>query len=482
MAVAAVLPPLSMAASEPILQKNQPAVSEQASAPTALYEKAQKAAARGDAKAAANLFLKAAKQGYAPAQYELALCYERCYGVSGNLAKARKWLEKAAEQKYGPAEFKIGWCQIYVNPLYHAKEEGDTSYRRWYLKAAEHGSGEALRMTGFWYLVGYHCPKNPLRAVKYLSQAVEQGDAIACYYLAQIYERGEKGVPADAAKAKKYYDRMEREKAREVEDYRKAAEGGDVRALYELASCYKRGFGVSADEEKARELLQKAAEKGYAMAQVDFASGYCRGDAAKEVEWWTKAAEQGHAGGMCCLAACYQEGRGVPQDAAKAEEYLKRAAELGSEYAIKSLGEACRDRKDMAGAVKWLSKVAKEDAYSAYHLGLCYREGNEEVPKNTDKAIEYFKMGADLDSALAQIDLAKMYLAGDEVAKDEAKAVELLTKAIRRRFPEAEYELGCCYRDGKGVGKDIARARELFAEAAKQGHEQAKAALEQLGQ
>lgn len=474
MAVAAVLPPLSMAASEPILQKNQPAVSEQASAPAALYEKAQKAAARGDAKTAAKLFLKAAKQGYAPAQYELALCYERCYGVPNNITKARKWLEKAAEQKYGPAEFKIGWHYVY---------EADQRCRRWCIKAAEHGSVEATRMVGYWYVVGHQCSKNPSRGVEYLSKAAEQGDAFACASLSQIYERGEMGVPADAAKAKKYRDMEEREKAREVEEYRKAAEGGDVRALYELASCYKRGLlGVSADEGKARELLQKAAEKGYAKAQVDFASDYCREDAAKAVEWWTKAAEQGHVGGLCSLEHCYREGRGVPQDAAKAEEYLKQAAELGAEYAIKSLGEACRERKDMAGAVKWLSKVAKEDGYSAYHLGLCYREGNEEVPKNTAKAIEYFKMGADLNSALAQIDLAKMYLAGDEVAKDEAKAVELLTKAIKRRFPEAEYELGCCYRDGKGVGKDIARARELFDEAAKQGHEQAKAALEQLGQ
>ena len=51
-----------------------------------------------DMHAAANWFRKAADQGNAQAQYNLALCYERGEGVPADTATALSWYEKAAAQ------------------------------------------------------------------------------------------------------------------------------------------------------------------------------------------------------------------------------------------------------------------------------------------------------------------------------------------------------------------------------------------------
>jgi TPR repeat protein len=50
---------------------------------------------------AAELFLKAAELGYAPAQYNLGYCYKYGDGVPRDLTKSAEWYRKAAEQGIG---------------------------------------------------------------------------------------------------------------------------------------------------------------------------------------------------------------------------------------------------------------------------------------------------------------------------------------------------------------------------------------------
>ena len=49
----------------------------------------------------------------------------------------------------------------------------------------------------------------------------------------------------------------------------------------------------------------------------------------KAVEWWTKAAEQGHAEAQCNLGRCYSDGDGVAMDKKKAVEWFTKAAKQG---------------------------------------------------------------------------------------------------------------------------------------------------------
>ena len=55
-------------------------------------------------------YRKAAEQNYAPAQYNLGLCYEHGNGVAENRVEAAKWYRKAAEQNYADAQYNLGIC------------------------------------------------------------------------------------------------------------------------------------------------------------------------------------------------------------------------------------------------------------------------------------------------------------------------------------------------------------------------------------
>jgi len=81
-------------------------------------------------------------------------------------------------------------------------------------------------------------------------------------------------------------------------DYRAAAEKGDAEAQFNLALCYKNGWGVSKNMAEAVKWYQKAAEKEYAPAQFNLALCYKNGwgvskNMAEAVKWYQKAARHG---------------------------------------------------------------------------------------------------------------------------------------------------------------------------------------------
>lgn len=141
----------------------------------------------------------------------------------------------------------------------------------------------------------------------------------------------------------------------------------DMQAL--LGVCYLKGWGVEASETKAWQLFA-AVEKESPFAQ--FCLGVCcetsgvgeadkwyrlaasngcwkaaalletRSPQAKKVakHWFElcrKYAQIGQADAMFNLAQCYKEGKGVAQNDAKADEWYRKAAELGSSDASKAL-------------------------------------------------------------------------------------------------------------------------------------------------
>ena len=55
-------------------------------------------------------YRKAAEQNYAPAQYNLGLCYDHGDGVAENQVEAVKWYRKAAEQNDAEAQYNLGIC------------------------------------------------------------------------------------------------------------------------------------------------------------------------------------------------------------------------------------------------------------------------------------------------------------------------------------------------------------------------------------
>ncbi|MBT5159564.1 MAG: sel1 repeat family protein, partial [Alphaproteobacteria bacterium] len=62
-----------------------------------------------DYKEAAKWYLKAAKQGYAKAQFNLGVKYDDGQGVTQDYKEAAKWYLKAAKQGYAKAQINLGF-------------------------------------------------------------------------------------------------------------------------------------------------------------------------------------------------------------------------------------------------------------------------------------------------------------------------------------------------------------------------------------
>ena len=142
------------------------------------------------------------------------------------------------------------------------------------------------------------------------------------------------------------------------------------------------------------------------------------------------AAEKGHKKAQYRVGLCYDKGRGVTEDDAKAVAWYQKAVDQGY-------------------------------AKAQYQLGKCYKNG-EGIAKDEKKAVELFMLAAKQDNGDAQYQLAKCYLKGKGVAKDEAKAKSWLKKAVKNE------------KDGKAIRKDIEKDAANGKDDAKQLKEMMK--------
>jgi TPR repeat protein len=166
-----------------------------------------------------------------------------------------------------------------------------------------------------------------------LEKAADNGDMSAMFNLGLRYADGQ-GVAQDYAKAREWYER--------------AAAKGDPRAMSSLGWLYESGQGVTQDYAKAREWFEKAADKGDANAMRGLGWRYESGqgvarDYAKAREWYEKAAAKGDPRAMYSLGGLYESGQGVAQDYAKAREWYEKAADKGDASATAAL-ERLRQR------------------------------------------------------------------------------------------------------------------------------------------
>ncbi|KAI8903090.1 hypothetical protein EDD86DRAFT_181262, partial [Gorgonomyces haynaldii] len=104
----------------------------------------------------------------------------------------------------------------------------------------------------------------------------------------------------------------------------------------EAMSVYGR-FLVEKGDLKGLDLIQEAANKGHADAQLFLGTLFYIGkpikDDIKAVEWLMKSAEQNQSDAQTALATCYLHGEGVGQDFVKANEWLMKASALGNQKA-----------------------------------------------------------------------------------------------------------------------------------------------------
>jgi uncharacterized protein len=145
--------------------------------------------------------LKAANQGVAAAQNQVALIY--CTGGPGvpqDLAQGATWFRKAADQDDATAQENL--ALMYDNGQGVAQDYAAAVY--WFRRAAGHGDLTAEFNLGLMYNSGQGVAKDASAAVGWWSKAADRGYADAQNNLGAAYLFGE-GVPRDAVQAYRWF-------------------------------------------------------------------------------------------------------------------------------------------------------------------------------------------------------------------------------------------------------------------------------------
>ena len=109
-----------------------------------------------------------------------------------------------------------------------------------------------------------------------------------------------------------------------------------------LGNMHRKGAGVKQDRKGAVEWYKKAAAQGHAHAQTNLGVAHANGHGVKQnytaaAAWFRLAAEQGSAKAQHNLGCAYFAGHGVPRDFAEASKWSQLAADQGHANALKTL-------------------------------------------------------------------------------------------------------------------------------------------------
>jgi len=132
------------------------------------FDEGMAAAKRGNFRAAYQVWLPLATAGDVRAQYNLAVLYDRGFGVPQDFAEAANWFLMAAEGGHLDAQANLGF--VYEQGRGVAQNHGEAA--RWYHAAAERGDVVAQANLGTLYANGSGVTRDDVLAHMWLNLAV----------------------------------------------------------------------------------------------------------------------------------------------------------------------------------------------------------------------------------------------------------------------------------------------------------------------
>ncbi len=319
-------------------------------------------------------YRKAAEQGHACAQFCLGFAYTYGEGVPKDSAEALKMIaahdteaaQKAPPQCVSPVEPPpLPDAEAGVSPPDYSQDARLLVW--WRRRSAERGDAADQAMLAKWLYAGFGLAQDYGEAVYWFRRSAEQGIAEAQFNLGACYWNGY-GVFQDRAQA--------------VEWFRKAADQGDRNGQFALGVAYRTGDGISEDHAEEARLFRMAAEQAHATAQFNLSVLYEKGDGigqdlVEAYKWATLAAAQNEAKAeQQCLELASEMNSGELQESLRrVEEFhkhfkppaaplgessldmLRRMANRGDIEAQEALANCCEDK---AEAMQWLRRAAEQ--------------------------------------------------------------------------------------------------------------------------
>ena len=268
---------------------------------------------------------------------------------------------------------KVAEIDEYVEVQYHLARMYEQGYRveksyeeavKWYKKAIENNSIEALISLALLYERGNGVNQSYEEAVKLYSSAANLGNYEAKCNLAKLYALG-KGVERSKDEVLRlldgyvdrekelyligliFYEGVEVEKSYEeaINWWNLAVEKGCIGAEYMLGICFEKGQGVELSYVEALKWYLKVAENKYATdAHNKVGFFYENGLGVEQsyeeaIKWYRKAIDVGNKDAMFNLANCYRYGRGVERSYSNAVKWYKESNMEEAQQALKEISD-----------------------------------------------------------------------------------------------------------------------------------------------
>jgi TPR repeat protein len=276
------------------------------------------------------------------------------------------WMQRAADEGLADAQFEIAvrYAQGKLAPLDLA------AAREWYGRAAAQNYAPALCNLATMEWQGLGGPADLEGAEKHFRTAADAGFPQGSFGLGEVLRVQNRLAEATAA-------------------YRRAAEAGVIEADFWLGCFASQGLGQNRDDKEAAAHFLKAALGGNVLSQAVAADLLARGtgvavDADAAARWEVELKKVTDRELCAMIGGLYLEGRLVKRDPVKALHFLRKAAEQGSPAAQRWAGALLASgeggERNLTEAYQWLWLAARKgqpDAESAFQAVLQAMSGDQ---------------------------------------------------------------------------------------------------------
>lgn len=273
---------------------------------------------------AAEYTQRALDMGENAARIRLAIQYELGDRVEQSYEEAYQLYLMAAKDNYAYAEYRLG--------QYHWVGIGRTPNREealfWLERAADHGM---LAAHADYALLAFTKPHPDMDDVMgHLDIAAHHHDPFAQYLLHVLYRHPLPGMPRDLIEASYWFDRAEEN-------------AGNAYAKFRIARLYERGYGVPRDYEEAFRWYLWAAQQGVTEAELKVGEMYYDGfhvlkNHKEAYHWYLRAAAENEPDAMYQLGLIDYNGSKGQVDLQMAFDWFLMAARKGHPNAQFQLG------------------------------------------------------------------------------------------------------------------------------------------------
>lgn len=292
-----------------------------------------------------------------------------------------------------------------------------------------------------------------------------------------------------------------------------AGEQGDMDAYYQYGSLVVNGE-TPLPQYKGDPYLEKAAQAGHLEAKFTWGMRYIKYQqySKQAKKWLVESAESGYEKAAYTLGKLILDKKLQKESIETGIEWLEKAAELGSDEAMLSLGQYYGKQSEdgaIAQSEHWYQQAGENGNVEAMlYLGKAYMKGDP-FGQNGSQGAYWYELAVKQNNLLAMLELsnylikgkvitrdlergeqlllkaaefngygptyelakkakyqmAQYYLKGDIFPKDRQKGISWLRQASNARHYEAMYEYGVLLFEGLEVPRDVERARNLFQSA-----------------